>query len=110
MNCTESAAPDPAQLLDALTAVREALDIPCAATVGDDEVRAKILDKRLGYAVAMLRGILGRDAFPGIPWLVGYLRDQLAKHPAIGYETWDTRVAELEAATAAAASPSGKDE
>ena len=50
-----------ADLLDALTAVREALDIPHAATVGDDETRAKILDERLGHTVVMLQGILGRD-------------------------------------------------
>jgi hypothetical protein len=92
-----------AELLDALTAVREALDIPHAATVGDDETRAKILDQRTGHAVAMLRGILDRDPVADIPWSVAYLRERLAEHPASGYKTWDERVAELEAAKAAAA-------
>lgn len=96
---------DAAQLLDALRAVREALDIPHAATVGDDETRAKILDERTGHAVAMLQGILGRDTTPDIPWSVGYLREQLAKHPAEGYKTWDERMAELDAAKKASPGP-----
>jgi hypothetical protein len=99
------ATPDPSELLDALTAVREALDIPHAATVGDDEARAKILYRRLGHAVAMLQGILGRDPIADIPWSVAYLPGRLAEHPATGYRTWHERVAELEAAKAA-----GKDQ
>jgi hypothetical protein len=87
---------------DALEAVRDALAIPFAATAGDEEIRAKILDQRLGYAVAMLRGILGDDPTADVPWSVAYLRAQLAKHPAEGYKTWDERMAELEAARAAA--------
>lgn len=101
MNSTDRTAPDPAQLVDALTAVREALDIPYAATVGDDETRLNILDQRLGHTVAMLQGILDRDPIADIPWSVGYLRERLAEHPATGYRTWGERVAELEAAKAA---------
>jgi hypothetical protein len=97
------AEPDACELLDALTAVREALDIPHAATVGDDETRAKILDERVGHTVTMLCGILGQDATVDIPWSVGYLREQLAKHPAEGYKTWDEAVDEMEAAKAASA-------
>lgn len=90
--------PDSCELLDALAAVREALDIPHAATAGDEETRAKILDERLGHAVTMLAGIFerledGRGA--DIPWSAGYLRERLAEHPAQGYKTWDQRVAEL---------------
>jgi hypothetical protein len=95
--------PDARELLDALTAVREALDIPHAATVGDDETRAKILDERTGHAVVMLCGILGEDAITDIPWSAGYLREQLAKHPAEGYKTWAEAMAEMQAAKAAAA-------
>ena len=83
---------------DALEAIREALDIPYAATVGDEEIRAKILDHRLGHAVAMLRGVLAEDIAADVPWSVAYLRAQLAKHPAEGYKTWDERMAELGAA------------
>lgn len=101
MSLPSNAPPDPGELLDALTAVREALDIPHAATVGDDETRAEILDHRLGHAVAMLAGILDRDLIRDIPWSVGYLREQLAKHPATGYRTWDEAVAEMRARQAA---------
>jgi hypothetical protein len=92
---------DPRQLADALAAVREALDIPYAATAGDEEIRARILDDRLGHTVVMLAGILDRDTTIDIPWSVGYLREQLAKHPAAGYKTWAERMAELAAAKAA---------
>jgi hypothetical protein len=92
---------DPEQLLDALGAIREAIDIPYAATVGDDETRAKILDQRLGHAVAMLQGILSDDPIADVSWSVAYLRERLAEHPATGYRTWGERVAELEAVKAA---------
>jgi hypothetical protein len=93
--------PDAAQLLDALAAVREALDIPNAATTGEQETRDAILVERAGHAVAMLAGILdGDDNTLGIPWSVAYLRARLADHPAAGYKTWDERMAELDAAMA----------
>ncbi len=101
---TQGAAPDQAQLLDALTAVREALDIPHAATVGDQETRDAILVERVGHAAAMLDGLFGRlgdGRDPMIGWSAGYLRARLAEHPAEGYRTWDERMAELEAARAA---------
>jgi hypothetical protein len=50
-----------ADLRDALEAVREALAIPHAATVGDDEIRAKILEQRLGHVVVMLGSVLDDD-------------------------------------------------
>jgi hypothetical protein len=83
---------------DALEAIRDALAIPFAATVGDEEIRAKILDQRLGHAVSMLRSILGEDATIDVPWEVAYLRARLAQHPAEGCKTWDERMAELDAA------------
>jgi hypothetical protein len=85
---------------DVLEAVREALDIPHAATMGDQAIRAKILEHRLGHAVVMLNGILGGTFDPA--WSVVYLRERLAEHPAGGYRTWDERMAELAAAKAAA--------
>jgi hypothetical protein len=88
---------------DALAAVLEALDIPYAATHGDEAIRSKILDERTRHAVCMLRGILDDDqaGHPDLPWSVAYLRAQLAKHPAQGYKTWDRRLAELGIARAA---------
>ncbi len=97
--------PAAAELLDALRAVREALDIPHAATVGDDETRAKILAERLGHTVAMLAGILDRDPIADVAWSTAYLRARLAEHPATGYTTWAERVAELDAARKASPEP-----
>jgi len=88
---------------DALEAVRDALDIPHAATNGDDEIRARILDHRVAEALVMLRGILREDTPADVAWSAAYLRDRLAEHPAAGYETWDEAVAETRAAEDAAA-------
>ena len=76
----EDRIPQPAR--DALMAVLEALDIPNAATVGDQEMRDHILVERVGHAVVMLRGILREDAADDIGWAVAYLRDRLAEHPS----------------------------
>jgi hypothetical protein len=83
---------------EALAAVLKAIDIPNAATQGEQELRDKILLERVGHAAVMLRGILGEDAHPGIPWSMGYLRARLVEHRATGYMTWQERVTELEAA------------
>jgi len=73
---------------DALAAILEALDIPYAASVGDEQIRAKILDARLMHTLIMLRGWLEDDR-PG--WQrqhsLDYLRERLAEHPAAGYRT-----------------------
>lgn len=82
----------PATDHDALVVILEALDIPYAACVGDDEIRAKILDERLGHTLVMLRDWLDPD-HPGYAddhhraWSLGYLREKLARHPATGYRT-----------------------
>ena len=77
----------------------EALDIPHAATVGDEERRTAILVERAGHAVVMLRAILHEQhPAPDIAWSVAYLRDRLAEHPSVGYKTCEARLAELDAA------------
>lgn len=85
-------------LLDALRAVREALDIPHPATVGDGETHDRILQERVRHAVVMLRSVLEPDRHPDVPWSTAYLRDRLAEHPAEGYKTWQQLTAELEGA------------
>jgi hypothetical protein len=77
---------------DALAAVLEALDIPLAATVGDEEKRAGILGERVMHAVLALKELAGPVRDPG--WTVAHLREQLAAHPAEGYRTWDEAVAD----------------
>jgi hypothetical protein len=88
------------EALHALTAVLKALDIPHAATVGDEEIRTKILLERVMHAAGTLERVLGDDPYIDIPWQVAYLRARLAEHPATGYKTWDERMAELDAAKA----------
>ena len=97
-------APEPAreELLDALRAVRDALNIPHPATVGDGETHDQILKERVLHAVVMLQNIVPDDGRPCaadvIPWSVEYLRARLAEHPATGYTTWAERVAEMKRA------------
>ena len=87
---------------DALTAVLEALDIPHAATVGWEEKRQEILDRRLTHTVVALEGVLearptemlgGRSL---IAHRTAYLRERLAEHPAAGYVTQAEAHAALE--------------
>jgi len=86
---------------DALTAIREALDIPYAATVGWDQARAAVLDERLTDTVVMLDGVLDADPTETIGGTsliahrVAYLRERLAAHPPTGYITHDEAHAAL---------------
>ena len=74
---------------DILEAVREAVDVPNGAIVGDQETRDRILLERLGHAAVMLRRILDEPATTDIRGLSGTLRARLAEHPAAGYRTWE---------------------
>ena len=67
---------------DPLDAIREALGIPNRATVGDQEIRDRILVDRARHPAAMLPRILRGNAPDDIGWAVGYLRERLAGHPA----------------------------
>ena len=77
---------------DCLRLILEALDIPHAACQGDAEIRAKIVDERLIHTLGMLRNWLddragGKRDDDHFAWSLGYLREQLAEHPATGYRT-----------------------
>lgn len=76
-----------AQLLGILAAVRDALDIPHAATTGHDKTRTEILTRRISHTVTVLRSVLDGPAPLRIPWETAYLRDRLAELPAVGYVT-----------------------
>jgi hypothetical protein len=84
-----------AQRLDAVAAVREAIDIPHAATVGDDARRAQVLAARIMHAVICLEALTGKRADRDAVRKLTYLRERLVEHPAEGYKTWDQAVAEL---------------
>jgi hypothetical protein len=78
---------------DALAAVLEALDIPHAATAGGAKIRQEILNARILYTVAFLRGNLHEDHQLG--WALGYLRERLGEHPPAGYVTYEEAQAAL---------------
>lgn len=69
--------------------VLEALDIPDAATVGHEETRKKILNRRLMYTVVVLRSLVEDREYPllSLDRELAYLREKLAEHPPVGYVT-----------------------
>ncbi|MGW0630158.1 hypothetical protein [Streptomyces sp. NPDC002758] len=69
-----------------LRTLLEALDIPHAATVGDEKVHDRILLNRVMDARIALEGVLRRGDDPG--WSADYLRARLAKKPPTGYRVW----------------------
>ena len=73
---------------EALKVVLEALALPHAATVGNEKIRAEILNLRLMHTVCFLERVLDDEApWTDIPWSVGYLRERLAENPPVGYVT-----------------------
>jgi hypothetical protein len=94
----DSISPTQDELVEVLRAVREAIDIPHGATVGDQEKRDALLIERIGHVKVMLGSLLSEDSWRDWSWSTAYLRERLAEHPAQGYKTWDERVVELEAA------------
>lgn len=74
----------------ALELVVEALDIPHAKTVADDEKRAEIVHARLMHVLIMVGSVLDRDR---PEWYIDYCREQLAKHPAVGYHPISATIA-----------------
>lgn len=107
MSLPASRPPDAGELLDALRAVREAIDIPNPATVGDGEVSDAILLERVMHAKVFLDRILRRGDAVDVPWSTCYLREQLAKCPATGYRTWAQALAETRARKAVTVSTEG---
>lgn len=87
--------PTASNLRETLEAVREALDIPNAATVSEQEIRDRILLERVSYVTVMLVSVLDTDrsGHPDISWEVAYLRERLADYPAKGYRTWEQAMA-----------------
>lgn len=84
----------------ALAAVLEALSIPHATTVGDEETRNQILLMRVMHTVVFLEGLDQEDqayVAESFPHRLSYFRERLAAYPAEGYKTWDELVAEMEA-------------
>lgn len=87
-------APAPDEMLDMLRAIREALDIPHAATIRHDETRTRILDQRAMFVTAALGPFLDHDPVSAST-MIRYLRERLAQHPPTGYVTYDQAQAAL---------------
>lgn len=85
-------------LREALAAVLDAIDIPYPATVGEGEIRDRILKERVMHAAIFLQSVLSEDQ-PGYlrESSLAYFREKLAEHPAEGYRIWGQAVAELHA-------------
>ncbi|MEU7743344.1 hypothetical protein [Nonomuraea sp. NPDC049158] len=81
------------QLLDALRAVLEALDVPHAATIGGEETRCRVLGRRTVHAVIALRALAEPNA--RMDWEIADLRERLAEHPPTGYVTQEQAQAAL---------------
>lgn len=74
-------------LRDALAAVQEALDLPFAATIGGEEIRAKLVHERALATMVTVRAILAADRWLDIPREIAFLRGRLERHPVRGYVT-----------------------
>ncbi len=76
------------QLVELIEVMIEAIDIPYAATTGDDEIRARILSQRMLVMLVSVKALFARDGLTrDAGWTVGFIREQLAKFPATGYRT-----------------------
>lgn len=82
-------------LLDLLRAVREALDVPHAASRGGEEIRDKVLQQRLLCVGYVLGSVLNDDVI--LPAMARFLRMQTAEHPATGYVTHEQAQAAVKA-------------
>ncbi|MEV5940324.1 hypothetical protein [Streptomyces sp. NPDC051994] len=69
-----------------LEAVYEALNLPYPATIGDRDVRDRILVERVMHARVALSAVVARGDNP--EWSADWLRDRIAEHPATGYRVF----------------------
>ncbi|WP_329564689.1 hypothetical protein [Kitasatospora sp. NBC_01266] len=81
---------------DALTAVREALDLPHAATVAGGRARQQVLEDRAMEIVIVLDALLEGPGYQPAS-TVAYLRSRIAERPAAGYVTSEQARAALDA-------------
>jgi hypothetical protein len=83
-----------------LEVVREAIGIPHPATAGAAEKHAEVLSVRAIAAVVLLQAVLDGEA-GDVARSAAWCREELARHPAAGYRTWNEAVAGRHAAEAA---------
>lgn len=69
------------ELVELLTAIRDALTLPNSATVADHEVRADVLDHRASDTKVIVASLL-KSASPDLAEAAETLRTWTAEHPA----------------------------
>jgi hypothetical protein len=79
----------PLATVDLLMAIEEAIALPYAATVGDNQIRRVALEERAMYAAITLERVLDPDAGGTLVWEANNLRARLAALPARPYTTWE---------------------
>jgi hypothetical protein len=84
-----SAEPVDLKAVELLMAVQEAIDLPYAATVGDNEIRRVALEERAMHAAITLERVLDPDSGPSVVWEARNLRERLAALPVRTYTTWE---------------------
>jgi hypothetical protein len=83
-----SAEPIDLKAVDLLMAVQEAIDLPHAATVGDNQIRRAALEERAAHAAITLHRVLDPEGGGTLVWEALDLRARLAALPARPYTTW----------------------
>lgn len=76
-----------AELLELLTVILGMLNMPYAASAGDEEIRAKILDQRLISLTSWLEILLRENDGSRLTWFRDQLLEAMDKYPATGYRT-----------------------
>ncbi|MEV6833628.1 hypothetical protein AB0N17_03695 [Streptomyces sp. NPDC051133] len=84
----------PPAVVNLLSAVLEAIDLPYPASMGWQEEHDRLLNERVMYAKLALRSALD-DCSLGLDWDADYLRERLAQHPVQGYVTSEQAQAAL---------------
>lgn len=70
------------ELVALLTAIRDALTLPHAATAADDETRANVLDHRASDTKVIVTSLLTTTGTPDLAGAAETLRTWTAEHPA----------------------------
>ncbi|MDJ0345966.1 hypothetical protein QMK19_30515 [Streptomyces sp. H10-C2] len=83
--------PIPANIRALLAAVRDALDLPLAATEDDHKTRAKVIDRRVSDTHLLVNALL-KQAFPFVEDTTEQLLAWTAEHP-IAYTPFVFRAA-----------------
>src|SRR4051812_11842282 len=75
---------------DALKAIKDALDLPYAATASGDEIRSGLVESRVMIVNHLLKAVLEDRPGLDLAWEIRFVTDRIAGQPAEGqYVTYD---------------------